>query len=90
MQESPLIMKSKEFALKIIRVCNKIKNTKKADVITCSKIKVGRRVRPTFILTLENAEESNSEGNFAYKKRLIIVFSKISRAIYNCEGGGFP
>ena len=35
-------------------------------------------------------ESRTPRGNFAYKKRLIIVFSKISRAICNCEGGGFP
>ena len=34
MQESPLIIKSKEFALQIIRVCNEIKNTKKESVLT--------------------------------------------------------
>ena len=47
-------------------------------------------MRPTFILALDNEGESNSEGgDFAYKKRLIIVFSKIRRAIYNCEVGDF-
>jgi len=35
-------------------------------------------------------ESRTPRGNFAYKKRLIIVFSKICRAICNCEGGGFP
>ena len=33
MQESPLIRKSKEFALEIIRICNEIKNTKKESVM---------------------------------------------------------
>ena len=60
------------------------------EYITCSKIKVGRLVRPTFILAYIMRESRTPRGNFAYKKRLIIVFSKISRAIYNCEGGGFP
>ena len=31
---------------------------------TCSKIKVGRLVRPTFILALDSEGESNSEGEF--------------------------
>ena len=35
-------------------------------------------------------ESRTPRGNFAYKKRLIIVFSKICQAICNCEGGGFP
>ena len=31
---------------------------------TRSKIKVGRLVRPTFILAIDNEGESNSEGEF--------------------------
>ena len=31
---------------------------------TCSKIKVGRLVRPTFILAIDNEGEANSEGEF--------------------------
>jgi hypothetical protein len=46
-------------------------------------------MRPIFILALDYEGESNSKGEFCVKKRLIIVFSKISRAIYNCEGGDF-
>ena len=52
MQESPLIRKSKEFALKIIRVCNKIKNTKKESVLTNRLIRsgtsVGANIREAF------------------------------------------
>ena len=32
--------------------------------VQCSKIKVGRFMRPTFILALDNEGESNSEGEF--------------------------
>ena len=39
MQESPLITKSKEFALQIIRVCNEIKNTKKDILELCIEVK---------------------------------------------------
>lgn len=52
MQESPLIIKSKEFALKIIRVCNEIKNTKKESVLTNQLIRsgtsVGANIREAF------------------------------------------
>lgn len=52
MQESPLILKSKEFALQIIRVCNEIKNTKKESVLTNQLIRsgtsVGANIREAF------------------------------------------
>ncbi len=52
MQESLLIVKSKEFALQIIRVCNKIKNTKKESILTGQLIRsgtsVGANIREAF------------------------------------------
>ena len=52
MQESPLIIKSKEFALRIIRVCNEIKNTKRESVLTSQLIRsgtsVGANIREAF------------------------------------------
>lgn len=42
------------------------------------------------LLVFDGKESRTPRGNFALRKRLIIVFSKISRAICNCEGGGFP
>ena len=52
MQESPLMIKSKEFALKIIRVCNEIKNTKKESVLTNQLVRsgtsVGANIREAF------------------------------------------
>ena len=52
MQESPLIAKSKAFALQIIRVCNEIKNTKKESVLTNQLIRsgtsVGANIREAF------------------------------------------
>lgn len=52
MQESPLILKSKEFALQIIRVCNAIKNTKRESVLTSQLIRsgtsVGANIREAF------------------------------------------
>ena len=52
MQESPLMIKSKEFALQIIRVCNEIKNTKKESVLTSQLVRsgtsVGANIREAF------------------------------------------
>ena len=52
MNESPLITKSKEFALRIIRVCNEIRATKKESVLTNQLIRsgtsVGANIREAF------------------------------------------
>ena len=52
MQESLLMIKSKEFALQIIRVCNEIKNTKKESILTNQLIRsgtsVGANIREAF------------------------------------------
>jgi four helix bundle protein len=52
MANSPLIIKSKEFALQIISVCNFIKQTKKESVLTNQLIRsgtsVGANIREAF------------------------------------------
>lgn len=52
MSDSPLIIKSKEFALQIIRVCNEIRNTQKETVLTNQLIRsgtsVGANIREAF------------------------------------------
>ena len=52
MAVSPLITKSKEFALQIIKVCNHIKQTKKESVLTNQLIRsgtsVGANIREAF------------------------------------------
>ena len=52
MVDSPLIIKSKEFALQIIKVCNYIKQTKKETVLTNQLIRsgtsVGANIREAF------------------------------------------
>ena len=52
MIESPLIVKSKEFALQIIRICNEIKKSKKESVLTSQLIRsgtsVGANIREAF------------------------------------------
>ncbi len=50
--ESPLIIKSKQFALDIIKVCNKIKNEKRESVLTNqlirSRTSIGANIREAF------------------------------------------
>ena len=52
MVDSPLIIKSKEFALQIIKVCNYVKQTKKESVLTNQLIRsgtsVGANIREAF------------------------------------------
>ena len=52
MADSPLITKSKEFALQIIKVCNYVKQTKKESVLTNQLIRsgtsVGANIREAF------------------------------------------
>ena len=52
MADSPLIVKSKEFALEIIKVCNYIKQTKRESVLTNQLIRsgtsVGANIREAF------------------------------------------
>ena len=52
MADSPLITKSKEFALQIIKICNHIKQTKKESVLINQLIhsgtSVGANIREAF------------------------------------------
>lgn len=52
MADSPLIIKSKEFALQIIKVCNYVKQTEKESVLTNQLIRsgtsVGANIREAF------------------------------------------
>ncbi len=44
MKDSPLLIKSKEFALKIIKTCNEIKKEKKESVLTNQLLRSGTSV----------------------------------------------
>ena len=50
--DSPLIIKSKQFALDIIKVCNKVKSEKRESVITNQLIRsgtsIGANIREVF------------------------------------------
>ena len=49
MKDSPLIIKSKQFALDIIEICNKVKTARKESVLTnqllCSGTSIGANIR---------------------------------------------
>ncbi len=52
MQDSPLLNKSKQFALQVIKACNQIKNSKKETIITNQLIRsgtsIGANIREAF------------------------------------------
>ena len=52
MNNSPLLIKSKEFALEIIKVCNAVKQTKKETVLSNQLIRsgtsIGANIREAF------------------------------------------
>lgn len=52
MQDSPLLNKSKQFALRVIKICNEIKKNKKETVITNQLIRsgtsIGANIREAF------------------------------------------
>ena len=76
MAESLLIVKSKAFALEIIKVCNEIKRTKKESVLTNQLIRSGTSVganireafyahsRADFIARLQIARKECSESEY--------------------------
>ena len=93
MQESLLMIKSKEFALQIIRVCNEIKNTKRESVLTSQLIRSGTSVganireafyahgKADFIAKLQIAlKEANETG---YWLELLFRTNYISEPEYN-------
>lgn len=44
MSESPLMIKSKQFALRIIKVCNEIRSTKRESVLTNQLVRSGTSI----------------------------------------------
>ena len=74
--DSPLIVKSKQFALEIIKVCNKVKKEKKESVLTNQLIRSGTSIganireafyghgRNDFIAKLQIALKECSESEY--------------------------
>lgn len=79
MAESLLIVKSKAFALEIIKVCNEIKRTKKESVLTNQLIRSGTSVGAN----IREAFYAHSRADFI--ARLQIALKKCSESEYWLE-----
>lgn len=79
MNESPLIVKSKEFALQIIKVCNIVKSTKKETVLTNQLIRSGTSVGAN----IREAFYAHSKADFIAK--LQIALKECSESEYWLE-----
>ena len=79
MNNSPLIIKSKEFALQIIKVCNAIKETKKESLLTNQLIRSGTSVGAN----IREAFYANSKADFIAK--LHIALKECSESEYWLE-----
>lgn len=76
MVDSPLLTKSKSFALEIIRICNEIKRTKKESILTNQLVRSGTSIganireafyahsRADFIAKLQIALKECSESEY--------------------------
>ena len=100
MADSPLIIKSKEFALQIIRVCNYVKQSKKESVLTNQLIRsgtsVGANIREAFyghgtadfIAKLQIALKECSESEYwldIFKETNIITKEKYESMFLQCS-----
>ncbi len=79
MTDSPLISKSKEFALQIIKVCNYLKQTKKESVLTNQLIRSGTSVGAN----IREAFYGHSKADFIAK--LQIALKECSESEYWLE-----
>ena len=68
MADSPLIAKSKEFALRIIKVCNFIKQNKKESVLTNQLIRSGTSVGAN----IREAKYSHSTVDFISRMQIAL------------------
>ena len=79
MKESPLVVKSKEFALQIIKICNQIKNDKKESVLTNQLIRSGTSVGANI------REASFAHGKSDFVAKLQIALKECSESEYWIE-----
>ena len=68
MADSPLIIKSKEFALQIIKVCNYVKQNRKESVLTNQLIRSGTSVGAN----IREAKYAHSKADFAAKLQIAL------------------
>ncbi|MBE7081242.1 MAG: four helix bundle protein [Clostridiales bacterium] len=79
MKESPLIIKSKEFALQIINICNQIKKEKKESVLTNQLLRSGTSIGA-------NIREANyAHGKADFIAKLQIALKECSESEYWIE-----
>lgn len=79
MNNSPLIAKSKDFALEIIKVCNTVKQTKKETVLTNQLIRSGTSIGAN----IREAFYAHSKADFISK--LHIALKECSESEYWLE-----
>ncbi len=96
MKDSPLLTKSKEFALEIIRVCNIVKSTKKETVLTNQLIRSGTSVganireafyahgKADFVAKLQIALKECSESEYWLELLLESGYYDDRRVLENC------
>ena len=65
MADSPLLTKSKAFALDIVRVCNEIKRSQKESILTNQLVRsgtsIGANIREAFMHTAKQTLSQNSK-----------------------------
>ena len=79
MADSPLMIKSKEFALQIIKVCNYVKQTKKETILTNQLIRSGRSVGANI------SEAFSGHGTADFIAKLQIALKECSESEYWLE-----
>ena len=79
MTNSPLLIKSKDFALEIIKVCNTVKQTKKETVLTNQLIRSGTSIGAN----IREAFYAHSKADFIAK--LHIALKECSESEYWLE-----
>lgn len=79
MANSPLLSKSKDFALEIIRVCNEVKSTKRESVLTNQLIRSGTSIGAN----IREAFYAHSRADFISK--LQIALKECSESEYRLE-----
>ena len=94
--DSPLIVKSKQFALEIIKVCNKVKKEKKESVLTNQLIRSGTSIganireafyghgRNDFIAKLQIALKECSESEYWIELLLESGYYNDETILFDC------
>ncbi len=68
MKDSPLIIKSKQFALDIIEICNKVKTARKESVLTNQLLRSGTSIGAN----IREAAFAHSKADFVAKLQIAL------------------